>query len=528
MARILLADDDETLRLIMGRHLHKVGHEVTLAENGLKALALLEQTDFDVVLSDMKMPGLDGVGLLSRAAASKPGTEFIIITGYGSIENAVEAFNMGNVSNYLLKPIEDIRALDAAINRALERRRLRTENERLVAELRRRIQELEEARAKLEYVAQRDGLTGALTHRAFHHRMSHAFQGKTEGSLVLVVADIDNFRYFNDAFGQVVGDHLLRHVAAALRSCLPEGAIVGRTGGDTFSVFFQGDAEDGNRFAESVMLYLSARPFRTPEGAYVPVQLSFGVADTIRAGHDRSHLVAAADGALHLAKAQGGGGIRSHGRSNGDGGHRSDTPFAMLDALVTMIHRKDRYTRVHSEEVTRYALMLAQRLDMSEEARGTLRIAALLHDVGKIAIPDRILQKPGRLTPEEYEIVKMHSVVSANLVFGLPHLEEIRSALLSHHERWDGKGYPQGLAGEQIPYFARILAVADAFAAMRADQPYRAALSLHEALTEIEANAGLQFDPNLAAQFVQLMRACTDQASPEGCKEEPPSPCCAA
>ncbi len=529
MARILLADDDETLRLIMGRHLHKSGHNVTLAENGTRALLLLENGDFDVVLSDMRMPGLDGVALLSRAAASKPDTEFIIITGYGSMENAIEAFNKGNVSDYLLKPIEDIRVLDAAIDRALERRRLRTENKRLVVELRQRIEELEQIRTKLEYVAQRDGLTGALTHRAFHHSVSHILQSATHSSLVLVVADIDGFRHFNSTFGQVVGDQLLRHVAAALRNCLPKGASIGRTGGDTFSVFLPGDAAEGRRFAETVRRYLSEHPFPTPEGTYVPVPLSFGIADTVRAGHDRSRLVAAADSALGLAKSRGGGSIRSHSVAEvaEEDGER-DTPFAMLDALVTMIHRKDHYTRVHSEWVTRYALIVGEALGMSEEALATLRTAALLHDVGKIAIPDRILQKPGRLTPEEYEIVKMHSVVSANLVFGLPHLSEIRDALLHHHERWDGRGYPHGLAGERIPYLARILAVADAFAAMRADQPYRAARTHAEALAEIEANAGTQFDPNLALKFVEVLRDCPDATSADCCGPELVSPCAAA
>lgn len=529
MARILLADDDETLRLIMGRHLHKAGHEVALAENGLKALTLLEQADFDVVVSDMRMPGLDGVGLLSRCAASRPSTEFIIVTGYGSIENAIEAFNHGNVSNYLLKPLEDVRVLDAAINRALERRRLRTENERLIAELRRKVDELEEARSKLHYVAQRDGLTGALTHRAFHHRLSYTLQSGANGPHVLVVADIDGFRRFNDAFGQVAGDNVLRHVAAALRSCLPEDGAIGRTGGDTFSVLFAGSQEEGRQFARRVVEYLSGHPFRTPEGASVPVPLSFGIADTHHAGHDRSRLVVAADGALHKAKSRGGGAIRSHGsRDHAGASTTPETPFAMLDALVTLIHQKDHYTRVHSEEVTRYALMLADALAMSEDAKDTVRIAALLHDVGKIAIPDRILLKPGRLTPEEFEVVKMHSVVSANLVFGLPHMKDLREALLSHHERWDGKGYPQGLAGEQIPYLARILAVADAFAAMRADQPYRAALPLHAALAEIEANAGTQFDPELAATFVRIMRMCGDHEAHGLCAEEPSSPCCPA
>src|SRR5919205_3536294 len=168
MAKVLLADDEEGLRLMMSRQLRRAGHEVTQAEDGMAAAALLEQESFDVVVSDMKMPRLDGMGLLARAKELAPEVEFIILTGHGSMENAVEAFKTGNVFDYLLKPLEDIRELDAVVSRAVERRQLRAENRRLVAELEARIQELEEARQKLADLADRDGLTGLFNHRAIH------------------------------------------------------------------------------------------------------------------------------------------------------------------------------------------------------------------------------------------------------------------------------------------------------------------------------------------------------------------------
>src|ERR1041385_2256766 len=162
MGKILLADDEEALRLMMGRQLRRAGHEVILAEDGLVAAQLLEEHTFDIVVSDMKMPRLDGMGVLARAKELAPDTEFVILTGHGNMENAIEAFKTGNVFDYLLKPLDDIHELNGVVARAAERRFLRHENERLVGELQTRIAELEEARTQLAQLAQRDGLTGLL------------------------------------------------------------------------------------------------------------------------------------------------------------------------------------------------------------------------------------------------------------------------------------------------------------------------------------------------------------------------------
>src|SRR5579871_3121009 len=170
MARVLLADDEEAIRLMLGRQLRRAGHEVTVAEDGMAAVEHLKQTEFDVVVSDMKMPRLDGMGLLAKARDIAPGTEFIILTGHGNMENAVEAFKTGNVFDYLLKPLDDIHELDAVVARAAERRQLRADNARLVGQLQAQLQELEEARQKLLYMSEHDGLTDLFNHRAVHMR----------------------------------------------------------------------------------------------------------------------------------------------------------------------------------------------------------------------------------------------------------------------------------------------------------------------------------------------------------------------
>lgn len=142
-----------------------------------------------------------------------------------------------------------------------------------------------------------------------------------------------------------------------------------------------------------------------------------------------------------------------------------------------------------------------------------MRVAGLLHDIGKIGVPDSILQKPGKLTDDEYEVMKTHVTLSAAIIHGLPHLSDILDAVANHHERWDGGGYPAGLAGENIPILGRIMAIADAFSAMTLDRPYRAGMDIEKALLEIEKGAGSQFDPRLARVFIEAMRSNSGQYS---------------
>ena len=183
-----------------------------------------------------------------------------------------------------------------------------------------------------------------------------------------------------------------------------------------------------------------------------------------------------------------------------------ESSFSILDAMVTAVDNKDSYTRRHSEDVTEYALWIAEELGVSTETQRVIRTGGLLHDVGKITVPDEILRKPGRLTPEEFEIMQRHPRMGALIVGAIPGMESILDAVRSHHERWDGKGYPDGTAGEETPLLGRLLAVADAFSAMTTDRPYRKGLEWEFALHEIKANIGTQFDPEMAEAFLRAAR----------------------
>lgn len=174
-------------------------------------------------------------------------------------------------------------------------------------------------------------------------------------------------------------------------------------------------------------------------------------------------------------------------------------------ALTAAIDAKDNYTFVHSINVSKYAVILAEALGMNDTDIEIIRDAGLLHDIGKISIPENILKKTSHLTPEEYEIMKTHVENSTKMIRYLPDMDYVIPAVLGHHERYDGKGYPRGLAGEDIPYMARILTIADCFDAMTARRPYNQPLPVSHAVGELEKNSGTQFDPYLTKKFVELI-----------------------
>jgi len=299
---------------------------------------------------------------------------------------------------------------------------------------------------------------------------------------------------------------VLKMVAAHLASACKGEALAARFGGDEFIALLPGvDRQEALVFAQSLQDWAAGQGLQFHDGEPIPVRMSYGLASYPDHGDSRHELLAAADTNLYESKLLGG---KIVSRSE-VGGERSELrrlgTFGLLESLVTSVDNKDHYTRAHSGNVTDYALLLAEELGLSQDARRTLRIAGLLHDVGKICIPDRILRKPGSLTDEEYEIIKQHVVIADYLLVDLPNVAEVRSAVLNHHERFDGAGYVRGLKGEEIPLLGRLMAVADAFSAMVLERPYRKGRSIEEALAELRRCSGTQFDPQMVDAFVRAM-----------------------
>jgi putative nucleotidyltransferase with HDIG domain len=176
-------------------------------------------------------------------------------------------------------------------------------------------------------------------------------------------------------------------------------------------------------------------------------------------------------------------------------------------ALVSTVEARDPYTYGHSRKVNTYAVALAEAIGLSPDEVSNVSTAALLHDIGKIGVPDKVLNKRGKLGREDWEAIKSHPRLGANIVGNIPNLVPCVSIILYHHERWDGSGYPEGLKGEEIPIGARILAIADSFEAMTSARPYHPALSIEEVIKALRQGAGLQFDPKLVEVFIGIVEA---------------------
>ena len=362
----------------------------------------------------------------------------------------------------------------------------------------------------------RDPLTGTLNHGALvAHLAGEIERSRAAGtSLGVALVDVDNFRLLNDNHGHRAGDDVLVSVAGLLTRTFPDGIVVGRYGPDEFLVVAPSDyvvhLEPGIERLQTAMADLSLK-FETTER--MPVTISAGICTYPEHGSAVTVLLAAAVQTLEEAKAGGGDAIRMAGKLADES--VAAAGFDVLQGLVIAIDVKDRYTKRHSEDVARYAVFLAEQLGIDPDLIASIRLAGLLHDVGKIGIPDPILRKPGKLTAAEYEVVKQHVALGDMIVRDVPDIEVVRAGIRHHHERWDGSGYLDRLEAENIPLIARILAVGDAFSAMTTTRPYRKALDVREALIRIEDAAGSELDERLVRAFVMGIESASNPPLPE-------------
>ncbi len=365
---------------------------------------------------------------------------------------------------------------------------------------------LDRQNRQLRERAVRDPLTGLANHGYMLERLTHALSQHRAGGIAVI--DIDAFRLLNAGHGHRAGDQALRAVADALDAVARPDQIAGRFGPDEFLLADFSDA--GARLLptlDTLREVLHAIELRFSGTEVLPISVSIGVAHAPADGTRPLELISVAESALREAKTGGGAVTKVADQSTIGSLAAQNTIFGVFEGLVATVDAKDHYTRAHSEDVTVHALFLAQAMGLGDEDLRLLRLAGLLHDIGKVGVPDGILRKPGPLTDEEYDIVKQHVALGDAIVGAVPQLSEVRTSVRHHHERWDGAGYLDGLAGTGIPLHARILAVADAYSAMTTTRPYRKALPPQVALARIARAAGSQLDPTLAMTFVRAMRA---------------------
>ncbi len=365
-------------------------------------------------------------------------------------------------------------------------------------------------------LATTDPVTALPNHRAVIGRFDQELERaqRYDRACSLLFLDLDHFKALNDGYGHAVGDAVLREFADLMRTQLRGMDTVGRWGGEEFVVILpELSAEDVLHLAEEIRTTVAAHTFHV--GGGVHLTCSVGLASYPVHAQDREGLLRAADQAMYGAKRFGRNQVRATNdpavlalftASPPEGGREEAALVGMVEALVILVEARDYSTGHHSHQVADLVLQLALTLGVPVSETQMLVLAGRLHDVGKVAVPDIVLQKPGALTQKEWALMQTHPMVGADVVGHIPALRPLAPVIRAHHERWDGQGYPDQLAGEAIPFGARILMVVDAYLAMIVDRPYRKACAPAAALTELRRCAGSQFDPQVVEALTLLLR----------------------
>jgi diguanylate cyclase (GGDEF)-like protein/putative nucleotidyltransferase with HDIG domain len=363
---------------------------------------------------------------------------------------------------------------------------------------------------KAKQRANTDELTGLFNHRFFHQRLDEeiARASRFGESFTLIFMDLDNFKKYNDISGHLIGDEALRNTGRIIRQTVRDSDVCFRYGGDEFAIILP---ETSLTEGQVVAARLSRMIASSLEWQRVPLTVSIGIASWPTDGIMKESLLQSADAALYFAK-QAGRNMTAlacevalsevlHMVPN-ESGSSSEAVVNTVYALAATVDAKDHYTYGHSKKVTQYALTIAEALGYNQEDQDRIRAGAMLHDIGKIGVSDRILQKKETLTEDEMQKIRAHPNTGVAIIRHIESLQSCLAAVRYHHERFDGSGYPAGLKGHHIPLDARILAVADAFDAMTSERPYHRRMTYTEALQELKDCSGTHFDPEIVKVFL--------------------------
>jgi len=355
-------------------------------------------------------------------------------------------------------------------------------------ELRYQISQLREKERQIRHVSLHDSITGLHNRVYFEEEMRRMESGR-HNPVGLIICDVDGLKLVNDTLGHNTGDTLLAAAARVIRDSFRGSDVVARVGGDEFAVVLPSSSltvveESCRRIEEAVTAYNTANP-------ELPLSISVGFAVRNDSSRGMDDLFKEADNNMYRKKLHSSRSARS----------------AIVQTLMKAIEARDYITEGHAERLQGLAAAMALVLGLPERNVNDLRLLAQFHDIGKVGIPDRILFKPDRLTPEEFEEMRRHSEIGHRIAQSAPDMVPIADWILMHHEWWNGKGYPLGLKGEDIPPECRILAIADAYDAMTSDRPYRKAMSHELAMAELRRCAGTQFDPSLIEKFALVLES---------------------
>lgn len=478
---ILIVDDDPLVRGVLSDIFSPAeGYATECAEDGREGIGKLLEHAYDIIFTDLTMPGMTGIDFLREAKKIKPSLPVVVITGHSTMENAINAMKEG-ARDFITKPF-NVRTVMSVADRILGETRLLgkifAQNDyetfigRLNSELFKKLQEinvLQSVTTELDELSDNKEVYGRVVEMASRLlRVQEASFGIVENGILRI-----------------------KHAIGAPEQDIPiAGTLIERvlqTGKYHVASFGETNPHTG-------------APLTSPFFS-IPFAMNnevFGIINLSKKGDGASFTEDEISLALTFAK-------KAAQRIENNALYEVfyNNLINTLRSLVISIEARDSYTKQHSERVTAYALQIAEVMELAPEDKDALRFGGYLHDIGKIGVRDTVLTKPTRLTPEETAEIRLHPVIGGNIIKPIRFFPRERDLILHHHENFDGSGYPDGLAGEAIPLIARVLAVADAYDAMTSSRPYREALTHARAVDELTRCSDSQFDSRVVRAFLQ-------------------------
>jgi response regulator RpfG family c-di-GMP phosphodiesterase len=489
--RILVVDDEQVIRDILSEFLSMEGYVVRSVDSGERALTELRLRPYDMVISDLKMPGISGIELLERISNESIDVLTVIMTGFGTVETAIQAMKKG-AYDYILKPFK-VEEVMHVVRRGLERQRLQAENIRL--------------RESLTIFKVSEAIATSLD-------INHVLDVILHAALDEVNADVATL-HLKDPKGHRYDERVKRinprcDIGAGFQVPTPDLSRV-------LLHFHQGTpilahGIKANRFFDSPMLNEAMVSFTS-----VPLQVATRVIGMLNVysftrgkkfdeGNRKMLSVLASRAATAIENAQLYDDLRVKNLALSAANQSLEENFQQTVAgFALALEEADYYTGGHSQRVAEYAGLLARGLTLSDEDVSRIIMSGTMHDIGKIGIPYDMINKPGKLTADEIRIFRQHPDKGKRIMEPVPCMHGLIAGCWCHHEWWDGGGYPRGLSGDAIPLDGRLVAIADAYDAMTSDRAYRRALPHQFAVEEIQRCAGTQFDPELARAFLRFL-----------------------
>ena len=488
--RVLIVDDEKFIRDILADFLGMEGYIVRTAEDGAAALEELGNAHYDLIISDLKMPRMGGIELLDALGNAAPNTLTVIMTGFGTVETAIDAMKRG-AYDYILKPFK-VEEVIRVVQRGIDKQRLSAENIRL--------------REAVSLYTVSEAIAASLSLEEVLATIGDTALHELKGDVVSTWLDDGEGGYFERqrlVLAPAVDSSRPTAVVAQTQS----GAFAPQAFVDHYAAFsaLLEQGTKGSRFFAAPptlpLVSLVSVPLRmkTRLLGWIGVA-SFTKQKRFNEGHRKLLSIVGSRAAAAIENARLYEDLRA-------------TFQQTIQGLARAIDKMDRYTAGHSERVAVYATHLASRLGLPPDVVEIVRQSALMHDIGKIGCVMN-LNKPGKLTQEEYEVFKRHPTYGRDILDPIKFLHPLIPGVHLHHERWDGRGYPLGLKGNDVPLIARIISVADTYDAMTSDRAYRRALPHEVAVGEIDRCSSTQFDPDIAHAFnVEIERFREEQTA---------------